>query len=111
MLLARVLAVEAPVILADEPTTSLDPRHQIEVMQLLRGAAESALVIVVTHDLGFAARFADTVIVLRQRPPGRERPAGRRRSRTTCWPTCSKCEAFRHEHDGAPVIVPWVPVS
>ena len=51
--LARVLAVEAPVILADEPTASLDPRHQIEVMQLLRGAAENgALVIVVTHDLG-----------------------------------------------------------
>ena len=77
MLLARVLAVEAPVILADEPTTSLDPRHQIEVMHLLRGAAESALVIVVTHDLGLAARFADTVIVLRNGRLVGERSAGR----------------------------------
>ena len=33
--LARVLAVEAPVILADEPTASLDPRHQIDVMKNL----------------------------------------------------------------------------
>ena len=63
--LARVLAVEAPVILADEPTSSLDPRHQIDVMKTLRAAAdEGALVIVVTHDLGLAARFADTVLVL-----------------------------------------------
>ena len=63
--LARVLAVEAPVILADEPTASLDPRHQIEVMATLRRAADGgALVIVVTHDLGLAARFADSVLVL-----------------------------------------------
>ena len=63
--LARVLAVEAPVILADEPTSSLDPRHQIDVMKTLRTAADNgALVIVVTHDLGLAARFADTVLVL-----------------------------------------------
>src|ERR1019366_2579814 len=62
--LARVLAVEAPVILADEPTASLDPRHQIDVMKSLRAAADkAALVIVVTHDLGLAARFADTVLV------------------------------------------------
>ena len=69
--LARVLAVEAPVILADEPTASLDPRHQIDVMKNLRAAADKGvLVIVVTHDLGLAARFADHVLVLSRRPPG-----------------------------------------
>jgi iron complex transport system ATP-binding protein len=63
--LARVFAVQAPVILADEPTSSLDPRHQIDVMKTLRAAADrGALVILVTHDLGLAARFADTVLVL-----------------------------------------------
>jgi iron complex transport system ATP-binding protein len=63
--LARVLAVEAPVILADEPIASLDPRHQIDVMKSLRTAADGGvLVIVVTHDLGLAARFADHVMVL-----------------------------------------------
>src|SRR3954471_2488877 len=63
--LARVLAVEAPIVLADEPTASLDPRYQIDVMTTLRSAADrGVLVLVVTHDLGLAARFADTVIVL-----------------------------------------------
>jgi iron complex transport system ATP-binding protein len=65
--LARVLAVEAAVVLADEPTASLDPRYQLDVMQTLRNAADSGtLVIVVTHDLGLAARFADTVLVMAQ---------------------------------------------
>ena len=60
-----MLAVEAPVVLADEPTASLDPRHQIDVMKSLRAAADhGVLVMVVTHDLGLAARFADTVLVL-----------------------------------------------
>ena len=69
--LARVLAVEAPVILADEPTASLDPRHQIDVMKNLRAAADrGVLVIVVTHDLGLAARFADHVLVLSRGPAG-----------------------------------------
>jgi iron complex transport system ATP-binding protein len=40
--LARALAVEAPVILADEPTASLDPRHQIDVMKNLRATADKA---------------------------------------------------------------------
>ena len=63
--LARVLAVEAPVLLADEPIASLDPRYQIDVMRNLRGAADrGGLVVVVTHDLGLAARFADIVLVL-----------------------------------------------
>ena len=51
--LARALAVEAPVVLADEPTASLDPRHQIDVMKKVRATADKGvLVIVVTHDLG-----------------------------------------------------------
>jgi iron complex transport system ATP-binding protein len=40
--LARVLAVEAPVMLADEPTASLDPRYQIDVMTKLRKAPMEA---------------------------------------------------------------------
>ncbi len=63
--LARVLAVESPVILADEPTASLDPRYQIDVTTNLRAAADrGVLVLLVTHDIGLAARFADTVLVM-----------------------------------------------
>ena len=62
--LARALASEAPVLLADEPTASLDPRHQLVVMELLRRAAEGGAVLAVIHDLLLAARFADRVLVM-----------------------------------------------
>jgi iron complex transport system ATP-binding protein len=63
--LARVLATEAPLILADEPTTSLDPRYQIVVLDSLRRhAAAGGAVIAVLHDLGLAARHADRLVML-----------------------------------------------
>jgi iron complex transport system ATP-binding protein len=62
--LARALATEAPVLLTDEPTASLDPRHQLVVMELLRGAAQNGAVLAVVHDLLLAARFADRVVVM-----------------------------------------------
>ena len=109
VLLARALAVAAPVILADEPTASLDPRHQLEVMHLLRAAAESALVIVVTHDLSLAARFADSVIVLQN---GRLVASGRPAETLSdeMLARVFEVRAARHQHDGAPVIVPWAAV-
>jgi iron complex transport system ATP-binding protein len=65
VMLARVLAVEAPVLLADEPTGALDPRHQQGVMQVLAGeAGRGRLVIAVMHDLLLAQRFAARVIVM-----------------------------------------------
>ena len=58
VLLARALAVEAPVLLADEPTASLDPYHVLEIMTLLRRTADAGrLVIAVMHDLGLAAQW------------------------------------------------------
>ena len=63
--LARVLATEAPILLADEPTASLDPSYQLAVMETLRDAARAgALVIAVTHDLDHALHFADRALVL-----------------------------------------------
>ena len=63
--LARVLATQAPIVLADEPTMSLDPRHQFVVMDLLRHAAHArGAVLAVVHDLTLAARYADHVLVL-----------------------------------------------
>ncbi|HVX92224.1 MAG TPA: ABC transporter ATP-binding protein [Xanthobacteraceae bacterium] len=63
--LARALAAEAPFLLADEPTVSLDPRHQLVVMELLRQAARGGTaVLVVVHDLALAARFADSLVLM-----------------------------------------------
>jgi iron complex transport system ATP-binding protein len=67
VLLARALAVEAPVLVADEPLASLDPEHQLHGMELLRTQARGgALVLAVLHDLALAARFCDRVLVLHE---------------------------------------------
>jgi iron complex transport system ATP-binding protein len=63
--LARALATQAGLLLADEPTASLDPRHQLVVMELLRSAARSGgAILAIVHDLTLAARFADRVLVM-----------------------------------------------
>lgn len=64
--LARALAAEAPLIIADEPAAALDPLHQHQVMALLQAAAAcGGGVLVVLHDLPLAARYADRLIWMR----------------------------------------------
>ncbi|MGW7465963.1 ABC transporter ATP-binding protein [Streptomyces xantholiticus] len=65
--LAMALAQDTRVLLLDEPTTYLDLRHQLEVMQtVVRLREERGLtVVMVLHDLGHAARFADRIVALR----------------------------------------------
>jgi iron complex transport system ATP-binding protein len=63
--LARVLAQEAPLLLLDEPTSSLDVRHQEQVMATARRlAAAGACVLVILHDLNLAAAYANRIAVL-----------------------------------------------
>ena len=107
VVLARVLAVEAPVILADEPTASLDPRHQIDVMKNLRATADKGvLVIVVTHDLGLAARFADHVLVLQD---GRLVSQGAPSDALSeaVMADVFRISAYRAVYQHEAVIVPW----
>ena len=67
VLLARALAVEAPVLLVDEPNASLDPYHSLEIMTLLRRIADRGrLVVAVMHELGLVARFCDRAVLLNQ---------------------------------------------
>src|SRR6202011_3276922 len=97
--LARVFAVEAPVILADEPTSSLDPRHQIEVMKTLRAAADQGtLVVVVTHDLV----LSDGRLVSQGAPAEAlsEQVMG----------DVFRISAFRAEYKREAVIVPWAEI-
>ena len=63
--LAMALAQQAPTILMDEPTTWLDPRHQLEVMATARRlASEGRAVGLVSHELSLALRTADRVALL-----------------------------------------------
>ncbi len=61
--LARALATQAPLIVADEPVASLDPRHQLRVLDLLaRFVAGGGGALVVLHDLALAARYATRLV-------------------------------------------------
>lgn len=65
VLIARALAQETPLILADEPIAGLDPAHQLGVMQLFAGlAVEGRGLLVSLHDLGLAAQSCSRVVVL-----------------------------------------------
>jgi len=108
--LARVLAVEAPVVLADEPIASLDPRYQIDVMINLRSAADrGVLVVVVTHDLGLSARFADTVLVLSD---GRLVAQGKPEQALSeqIMADVFRISAYRADYRNETVILPWAGV-
>ncbi len=65
VLMARALAQGAPILLADEPTRSLDPAHQLEAFGLLKTqAGQGKAVLVVTHDWNLASQFADRLVCL-----------------------------------------------
>jgi iron complex transport system ATP-binding protein len=65
VLVARALAQDAALLIADEPTAGLDPAHALALFALFRRlAAEGRTVVVALHDLGLAARFADHIILL-----------------------------------------------
>ena len=64
-LIARALAQETPLLMADEPIAGLDPAHQIATMRAFAGlAAEGRSVVVSLHDLGLAARHCTRLVVL-----------------------------------------------
>lgn len=65
VLVARAIAQEAPNLLLDEPTASLDINHQIGLFELSRRLIEDGkAVLAAVHDLDMAARFCDRLILL-----------------------------------------------
>jgi len=66
--IAMVLAQQTPYILLDEPTTYLDLRYQVEILELLHTLTRrhGRTVVVVLHDLNFAVNYGDSLVFLRQ---------------------------------------------
>lgn len=67
ILIARALAQDTDILILDEPTTFLDPRHETEVMNLARQLVveHRKTVLVTLHNLDMAARYADTLVFLK----------------------------------------------
>ena len=65
--IARGLAQMPEVMLLDEPTSNLDIRHQLDVMELLRNLVDEndLQVIMISHDLNMSSRYADHVIIMK----------------------------------------------
>lgn len=105
-LLARALAVEPKVLLADEPVAGLDPAHQLEVMQKLCDlAGAGAGVVAVMHDLTHATRYCDRVAVLYDHAIAAEGVPG-----DVLTPEilagCFGVRALHGDADGRPFIIP-----
>ena len=111
-MVARALVQETPVVLLDEPTAHLDIARRLGLLALVRElAADGRAVLVVSHDLGLSARFADRIALLGE---GRVLAAGP--PAATLTPDLLR-RTFGVEaevlvtSDGAPVIVPRRPVA
>ena len=68
VMLARGLVQEPEILLLDEPTSNLDVRHQLDVTKMLKRLSEERgiLIVMISHDINIAAKFADKVILMFQ---------------------------------------------
>jgi iron complex transport system ATP-binding protein len=105
--IARALAQEPRALVLDEPTASLDVRHEMELFELIRQLVDGGLAgLVITHHLNLAARFAHRIVLLdRGAVVAMGTPAEVLRretlSRVFEWPV-----AVTSWSDGSPQVVP-----
>lgn len=107
ILLARALAVEAPILLVDEPTDALDPYHQIHVMEILHGLSRRGVgVLAVLHDLALASRFMDRLILLDDGAVAADGAPNDVLS-PELLETVYRIDAIRGTEAGRPWVLPW----
>jgi iron complex transport system ATP-binding protein len=108
VLMARALAVGAPVLLADEPTASLDPYHQLHTLELLRSLAteDGMTVVAVLHDLVLAARFCTRLLLMHEGRIIADGPPDQVLTPNHLAQAYG-VEAYSAEYDGQKLTLPW----
>jgi iron complex transport system ATP-binding protein len=108
-LLARALAQETPVIVADEPIAGLDPDHALVLMRHMRRlAAEGRVIVIALHELTLAARFCHDLVLLAHGRVAFAGEAGDSGLAEALGSVFGQAAELVHVH-GAPVIVPGRP--
>lgn len=107
VLLARALAGDPALLLADEPVSDLDPYHRLDVMSHLRRLADGGMAVaVVLHDLSLAMQFCDRLALIDQGRIVADGPPD-----TTLSPDrlseVFRITAVRGVQDGQPYLLPW----
>ena len=108
--IAMALAQQTPTILLDEPTTWLDLRYQVEILELLQQLTREhgRTVITVLHDLNFAVNYADTLVFMKQ-----GRVAGVINDSQDCTPALIKqvfdvdVQMLHNPQSGKPLFMPF----
>jgi iron complex transport system ATP-binding protein len=108
VMIAMALAQRAPVMLLDEPTSSLDIAHQPAIMELLQSlrASEGSAVVVTMHDLTLAAQFCDRIVVIHQGRNFAEGPPGEVLTEEIIQTVYGiRVRVLAHPDTGLPVVV------
>lgn len=107
VLLARALAAEPALLLADEPVSDLDPYHRLDVMSHLRRLADGGMAVaVVLHDLSLAMQYCDRLAlidagrIVADGPPDATLSPDR-------LSDVFRITALRGAQDGQPYLLPW----
>ncbi|MEE8549839.1 MAG: ABC transporter ATP-binding protein [Gemmatimonadota bacterium] len=111
--IARALAQRPETLVLDEPTASLDIRHEMAIFELLAELTvrDGVTVILVTHNLNIAARYADRLLLLDRGAPAAEGPPGRVMTRDAIervygWPVTVSVHPGPGPDAGAPQVTP-----
>ncbi len=114
--IARALAQEPETLLLDEPTLSLDLHHEMAIFELLRElvARDGVTVVVVTHNLNLAARYATSMLLMNQGRAAAEGRPGDVLSRDTVedvyrWPVVVTAHPGPGHDAGTPQVAPLAP--
>ncbi|NIR46401.1 MAG: ABC transporter ATP-binding protein [Gemmatimonadetes bacterium] len=112
-LVARALAQQPATLVLDEPTISLDIRHEMQIFELLAELTrqDSVTVVLVTHHLNLAARYADRMLLLDGGAPAAEGPPNQVLRREAVeqvygWPVAVGAHPGPGRDAGAPQILP-----